>query len=194
MLERIPIPLSKWLLKWKTRMHSSRMRTGRSLTICCSLLPRGDLPARGGFSLPGGSSLPWRVLPAQGRWFLPARGRGEVLPARRPPPPPVNRSTDTCKNITLATTSLRPVIIICGEISLNVRENSVSISNNFMLIAHCPQTWNNKNEWQIDSVRLFILAAIDVLTCWGFNRCHFLKRRRLNQNCKACNSLYQYWS
>ena len=35
-------------------------------------------------------------------------------------------------------------IIICGEISLSVRENSVSISNNFMLIAHCPQTWNNK--------------------------------------------------
>ena len=34
-------------------MHSSRMRTGRSLTVCCSLLP-------GGFSLLGG------VLPARG--------------------------------------------------------------------------------------------------------------------------------
>ena len=25
----------------KTRMHSSRMRTGRSLTVCCNLLPGG---------------------------------------------------------------------------------------------------------------------------------------------------------
>ena len=27
----------------KTRMHSSRMRTGRSLTVCCSLFPGGCL-------------------------------------------------------------------------------------------------------------------------------------------------------
>ena len=31
--------------------------------------------------------------------------------ALRQTPPPVNRMTDRCKNITLATTSLRPVII-----------------------------------------------------------------------------------
>ena len=31
-----------------TRMHSSRMRTGRSLTICRSLLPGGVYAARGG--------------------------------------------------------------------------------------------------------------------------------------------------
>ena len=41
----------------KTRMHSSRMRTGRSLTVCCSLFPGGG----GGVFLPaggGGGSLP----------------------------------------------------------------------------------------------------------------------------------------
>ena len=125
-----------------TRMHSSRMRTGHSLTICCSLLPglegsawsrgglpgpqgvclvqggspckggagvsgwsggvsawsRGGLPGLGGFSLPGG------CLPGLGGFSLLGRG----LPRD---PPPVNRITDTCKNITLATTSLRPVNI-----------------------------------------------------------------------------------
>ena len=56
-------------------------------------LPGGVLLAggllAGGVSLPGGSSLPGGVLPA-----------GD---------PPVDRITDTSKNITLATTSLRPV-------------------------------------------------------------------------------------
>ena len=124
-------------------MHSSRMRTGRSLTVCCSLLPGGVslVPGGGGrgegFSLvPGGVSLvPGGVLPAggfslvlggvllgPGGCLLGPRG---VLPARRVLPaggvsawsrggsletPPVNRITHTCKNITLATTSLRPVI------------------------------------------------------------------------------------
>ena len=121
-----------------TRMHSSRMRTGRSMTVSCSLLPGG-----GGSSLLGGStcsggclpgprggsprqSLPGGVLPAWSRGrgspclvlgggspclvlggALPAwsRGRGGACPET----PPVNRITDTCKNITLATTSLRPV-------------------------------------------------------------------------------------
>ena len=122
-------------------MHSSRMRTGRSLTVCrrggspCQgglfargvsllggFLP-GGLPARGvlrtrGVSLPGGSPC-WGGSPCQGgllarggspcrggllaRWDLPAGG---VLPAGDPP---VDRITDTSKNITLATTSLRPV-------------------------------------------------------------------------------------
>ena len=59
-------------------MHSSRMRTGRSLTVCRSLLPAG-----------------WGGIPA----FTEADT-----------PPPANRMTDTSKIITLATTSLRPVI------------------------------------------------------------------------------------
>ena len=72
----------------KTRMQSSRMRTGRSLTIWWSLLPGG-----------GGCLLP--------------RGGGGVVSqhALRQTPPPVNRMTNRCKNITLATTSLRAVNI-----------------------------------------------------------------------------------
>ena len=90
---------------FSTRMHSSRMRTGRSLTVCYSLLPGGGvLPAGGvwgggvsawlgGFSLPGvggvclapGGCLPglggvsaWSggVLPAGGGGFLPGLGGG----------------------------------------------------------------------------------------------------------------------
>ena len=33
---------------FKTRMHSSRMRTGRSLIVCQSLLPGGRVCSRGG--------------------------------------------------------------------------------------------------------------------------------------------------
>ena len=81
--------------------------------------PQGvSLP--GGFSLPGTFSLPGGVLPAQGvlpaGGVLPARGSlpaGGFLPARGfsgEPPLWTEWMTDTCKNITLATTSLRPVI------------------------------------------------------------------------------------
>ena len=118
-------------------MHSSRMHTGRSLTVCCSLLPGGwgwkggcfpaggvcldpgDLPGPGGFSLPGGG-----VCLVPGGFSLPGGGvrlvpggfsllegvclaRGACLET-----PPVDRITDTCKNITLATTSLRPVMTL----------------------------------------------------------------------------------
>ena len=49
-------------------MHSSRMRTGRSLTVCCSLLPGGDSPCReGGLPGPGeGFSLLGGCLPDLG--------------------------------------------------------------------------------------------------------------------------------
>ena len=102
-------------------MHSSRMRTGRSLTVCCSLLPGvallglggGFLPGPGGVLLgPGGGSAwsggslpgPGGLSPGPGG-CLPGPGGGD------PGDPPVYRITDTCKNITLATTSLRPVIM-----------------------------------------------------------------------------------
>ena len=114
------------ILNW-TRMHSSRMRTGRSLTVCWSLLPGGGgLPGWGGSPLSrgeGGSpwsggrvSLVWGGSPCLVRGGSPCLIRGG-LPAWSgegggwQSPPPVNRITDTCKNITLATTSLRPVII-----------------------------------------------------------------------------------
>ena len=149
-------------------MHSSRMRTGRSLTICR------------GVSLPWGASLPGGVLPAEGppcQGVLTAKGVSLLggLLARGPPclggspcqggllvrgvslvggllargvsllggwgwfslpggspcqggllagggfslpeTPPVDRITDTSKNITLATTSLRPVKLKFGETS-----------------------------------------------------------------------------
>ena len=102
----------------------------------------GCLPGPGGFSLPGGSAWPGGVLPTRGReggclpgpkgeggspwsrggspWsrgvslvrgvcLVPGRGSPET------PSPPVNRITDTCKNITLDTTSLRPVIMKCTK-------------------------------------------------------------------------------
>ena len=118
-------------------MHSSRMRTGRSLTVCRSLLPGGcllpgGLPALGGCLLLGGCPLqgvsasgegvsapgegvcPWMgcLLPRgvyargcllRGGYSIPACTEADT------PPPLVNRMTNRCKNITLATTSLRPV-------------------------------------------------------------------------------------
>ena len=109
------------------------MRTGRSLTVCCSLLPGGDVclvrggspcQALGGGVLParsrgvsawsGGSSCQVREgLPARSGGGSPCQVPGGFSlyggAARRPP---VNRITHTCKNITLATTSLRPVNMI----------------------------------------------------------------------------------
>ena len=80
-------------------MHSSRMRTGRSLTVCSSLLPggvcsRGVSALGGGGSAPGGicsqgvsaprgSPCPGGVLPAEEEGFLPAWGvslPGGLLP------------------------------------------------------------------------------------------------------------------
>ena len=61
-------------------MHSSRMRTGRSLTVCCSLLPgggclvRGRVPVLGGVCSQGG-----KVVPGLG-------GGGCLLPGGVPGP------------------------------------------------------------------------------------------------------------
>ena len=93
-----------WKNKSNTRMHSSRMRTSRSLTVCCSLLPGVGGVGLGGVGVlpgPGGGS-PWS---GGGGREGSAWSRGGSLET-----PPVDRITDTCKNITLATTSLRPVI------------------------------------------------------------------------------------
>ena len=145
--------ISKFLIKSQTRMHSSRMRTGRSLTVCCSLLPGGEVCLVWGVSAPGGVCLvPRGCLPGPGGpggvclvcggvclvrggvclvWGgLP--GWGGLLPggvsawsggvvcsgglvsqhALRQTPSNLwtEWMTDRCKNITLATTSLWPVI------------------------------------------------------------------------------------
>ena len=98
-------------------MHSSRMRTGCSLTVCCSVLPRG---AWSGGAGPGGGLLSLGGC----AW---SRGVCLVWGGFSREPPPVNRITDTCKNITLATTSLRPVInvrtITQGELSITIHTN-----------------------------------------------------------------------
>ena len=85
-----------------TRMHSSRMRTGHSLTVCRS---QGGCLLWGVSTLGGvcsqGSVCSGGRVSALGGWH-PSMHCGRH--------PPVNRMTNRCKNITLATTSLRPVI------------------------------------------------------------------------------------
>ena len=63
-------------------------------------------------SAPGGMSAP------VGGVHIPACTEADT------PPPPVNRITDTSKNITLATTSLRPVIIFPSIAEKNYLINS----------------------------------------------------------------------
>ena len=67
----------------------------------------GCLPGLGGFSLVPGGSPCWEVS-AWSRGFSLWGGVCLVL-GGSPEIPPVDRITDACKNITLATTSLRPV-------------------------------------------------------------------------------------
>ena len=111
-------------------MHSSRMRTSRSSTVCWSLLPGGEVSGWSGGCLPGpGGVLSQGGLPGPGGGLVPGglHGPGGVwYPSMHwgmPPPHipacteadplrPMNRMTDRCKNITSATTSLRPVIRI----------------------------------------------------------------------------------
>ena len=109
------------------RMHSSRMHTGHSLTVCQSLLLPGGicsrgicsggclLPVGGGVSALGGCLLQGVSAPgglsALGEVVCSQDGCVVSQHALRQMPPPVNRITDMSKNITLATTLLRPVII-----------------------------------------------------------------------------------
>ena len=93
-------------------MHSSRMRTGHSLTVCCSLLPGGDLPGPGGVCLVWGRPAWWGGLPGPGGVSAPGgdclplggcllwggvllRGGGGI-PACTEADPPVNRMTNRC--------------------------------------------------------------------------------------------------
>ena len=99
-------------------MHSSRMRTGRSLTVFRSLQPGGvylvrggvrgpgRVPGLGGCTWSGGVYLVWGVYLVRGGGTWSREGC-----TWSGTPPPVNRMTNKCKNITLAKTSFRPVII-----------------------------------------------------------------------------------
>ena len=85
---------------------------------------RGSPSSRGGFSIQLGGSPSngrgWVLHPAGGgspsSWgggFSIQPGGFSIQPGvSLPDPPPVNRMTDRCKNITLAKTSFRPVIIL----------------------------------------------------------------------------------
>ena len=75
-----------------TRMHSSRMRTGRSLTVCCSLLPGVGAWSRGGSAPRGGAWCGGCVCSWGG---VPPRGVGipACTEADTPPPPPVDTHT-----------------------------------------------------------------------------------------------------
>ena len=100
-------------------MHSSRMRTGRSLTYAGVCFPGGGVFALGGVSAPGvyllqggvcsrGSALGGSALGVSAPRGMYAQGGvclGDVESQhalRQTPPPPVDRITDACKNITLA--------------------------------------------------------------------------------------------
>ena len=89
------------------------MRTGRSLAVCRV----GCVCSRGGVCSGGGVVVSQHAL--------------------RQTPPPVDRITDTSKNITLASTSLRPVMkpsIRCGhyaEVKLHGRADYVFLSAKF---------------------------------------------------------------
>ena len=96
----LDVPLRTCLL---TRMHSSRMRTSHALTVCGHLLlPRGWGGGWSGGSGPRGGLVPGGVcswgglVPGGGGSGIPACTEGDTLP------PPMDRITDTCKNITLA--------------------------------------------------------------------------------------------
>ena len=79
--------------KKKTRMHSSRMRTGRSLTVCRSLLP-GGMSAPGGSALGEGGLLPGRSVCSGGCLLL-----GGLLPGGSAPGgiPACNEADPPCE-------------------------------------------------------------------------------------------------
>ena len=77
----------------KTRLHSSRMRTARALTVSLSLLCAGDCAWSGGCLLLGGACSGGGVPPGVGGWWYPSMHWGRL--------PPVNRITHACENISL---------------------------------------------------------------------------------------------
>ena len=164
-------------------MHSSRMRTGRALTVSCSKFSgggcllqilggcllqifgggcllqifgggggacskfsggvpapnfrgggaclEGGVPAWRGGCLPGeGGCLPGGGVPA---WRGGACQPGGGVPAWRggtsPGPPPVDRMTHACENITLAKTSFRPVNISGKTQCMSITSSEDKISN-----------------------------------------------------------------
>ena len=109
-------------------MHSSRMRTGRALTDCISWCPGGmhgthapPLPCMPPFAMHTRlchacplhhTCPPFAIHAPLCQAYSPFATHTPspcTLPLSYTRPPPVNKMTDRCKNITLATTSLQPV-------------------------------------------------------------------------------------
>ena len=102
-------------------MHSSRMRTARLLPVSPSMHCSRECTTWGGYLVQGGVPAQREGIPAQ-REGIPAQGGTGVylvwgvylllggVPALGgtypgTPPPPVNRMTNRCKNMTLPQTS-----------------------------------------------------------------------------------------
>ena len=98
------------------------MRTGRTVTVFQKLEPRP--PRKIGADTPPKN---WSRHPPENLEQAPPKNTPPKIWSRPPrkkyppqkleqAPPPVNRITDTCKNITLAKTSFRPVISVLYSI------------------------------------------------------------------------------
>ena len=85
--KKLPINTQKLI---EQRMHSSRLHTGRSLTICWSLLPRGGVSAPRGVCSRG-VSAPWGGVCSRG--CLLRGGCISQHALRQTPLPPVDRHT-----------------------------------------------------------------------------------------------------
>ena len=146
-----------------TRMHFSRMRTGRSLTVCCSLLLGGCL-VRGwvcsqGVSAPRGVCSRgvcfWGVYPSM-HW-----GRH---------PPPLWTDTRLWKYY-LDPTSLRPVIIanfrrLCAPVSSKIFDLSREYSSLWQ--CHCElKNWLKNQDGSINMTAVLRhFLEVHSQTCW----------------------------
>ena len=120
----------------KTRMHSSRMRTGQTLTVF-----RWRPPRKFGGPPPENWRTPpkiWRNPPKNledppENLEEPPRKFGGTPPYRPPwtipPPPPVDRITDACKNITLAKTSFQPVTMLSTQHRITGSDHALPCQN-----------------------------------------------------------------
>ena len=122
-----------------TRMHSSGMRTGRSLTVCWSLHPGGGGSGPGGVWSRGGSSSRGGLLPGgvwSGGCLVPGGGLYPSMHCGRPPPPPVDRHT-------LVKILLWPNFVAAGKNSFVIRFVAIRIHliNLATLLAHTIQEY-----------------------------------------------------
>ena len=132
----------------QTRMHSSSMHTGRSLTVCQGLL-WGGVCQRGG--------VPEGCVP-EGGLILVWSQEGVSQHALRQTPSPVKRMTDRCKNTTLATTSLRPV-------KISFSPHSYVPPPHHKRISLCPFTENGSMDEYYFSISKWFKTVLQSFSC-----------------------------